>query len=415
MGKRHFHITIGASPFREAFSNSGAAKHVIQARHELGLIKSGLLYADRVTLCSPISVAFSPLLALPRFGREERLEMFRQLIPTIKNRLSHLDPVAVETLALNYIEAASKSNPTASERALVQSFESNMAHMLQGFSNMARQFLDSHSEFKELTRAVGSGLLELKSFGMGRSLGESAGRFLNDMYVRSKTPEDIFEPSFINDIFWDLCDEISKAVQSPTSYPLLDDTSGEIVKILVDRAEISLSQQHVARAQHIGLAAGLLERLPQFESAKVDEILDIRRELSQPLVRFRSAVMGISTDFKAASWDAGFALEVEAAFRQQIEPTVQELEESVTSNKYLLELAQLLPERALLVPGGSALGMALSNFSSLPEIFSQLLGVGAGASLLAGDAYKKWRQKHQEHQGHQLFFYYSAKRKLTAK
>ena len=83
----------------------------------------------------------------------------------------------------------------------------------------------------------------------------------------------------------------------------------------------------------------MLQRLPLFDDATVHEVIDIRRELERPLVRFRSAVMTYAESIKSASWDEDFSVEAELVFRQHIEPAVLEIEDSVRSSSSLLSMA----------------------------------------------------------------------------
>ena len=67
-----FHITITA----------GIANG-LDLRHETSLVKSALLYADKVTLCSPVSSMMFSMLASTFAPKHEQIRMFRSLVPIL--------------------------------------------------------------------------------------------------------------------------------------------------------------------------------------------------------------------------------------------------------------------------------------------------------------------------------------------
>ena len=157
-----------------------------------------------------------------------------------------------------------------------------------------------------------------------------------------------------------------------------------------------MSDSGAARGKHAGLASHLLRRLPLFEAAPVDEILDIRRELERPLVRFRGAVARFSDGMRAAGWEAEeFVGDAEEVFVQEVEPAVIEIEEAVRDNRFLARLVPGMTEPPHWAVGG-ALGMAAYNLASLPELTSLAVGGGIGIAAGARKAYLDWREGQRE-------------------
>ena len=66
----------------------------------------------------------------------------------------------------------------------------------------------------------------------------------------------------------------------------------------------------------------------------MDEILSIRRELEGPLIRFRAAVTRFSDGMRAAGWDPEFVNEAEDVFVREVEPAVQEIEDTVRDSSF---------------------------------------------------------------------------------
>jgi hypothetical protein len=69
--------------------------------------------------------------------------------------------------------------------------------------------------------------------------------------------------------------------------------------------------------------------------ATLAEIVEIRRELESPLIRFRGGVMKLSQQIASAPWEPDFEGDVTAAIHREIEPAVADIEEQVRQNPYL--------------------------------------------------------------------------------
>jgi hypothetical protein len=213
------------------------------------------------------------------------------------------------------------------------------------------------------------------------------------------------------------------SVSSGNTYPLFDAQAGGLVSAGVREGEIRVSEAGLVRGRHSGLAADLLERLPLFEQATVDEILDIRRELAPPLIRFRKAITEFSATIKTAPWDEDFVSEAGTIFHRDVAPAVQEIEERVQSNRYLLLLLKRIG-----APSASMLAAAMSRIADLPEIIAQTISNPAAAqavtpavaSAVAATTGKaildtRWEKYEQQRsiEQHQLYFYYRAKMRLS--
>ena len=174
----------------------------------------------------------------------------------------------------------------------------------------------------------------------------------------------------------------------------------------------------MSRGKQSQLAASLFERLPNFDLANMSEILDIRRELQAPLVRFRASIVSISADIEAAPWTRDFWHDVEQVFRKQVEPALLDIEEAIRSNGYLRALVSRFADAEKIASASAkfaALPSALSIFYADHKAFLLAISAIAGLTPVALNAFEtlyQVRQKRDEVTKNQLFFYYEAKRKL---
>jgi hypothetical protein len=105
---------------------------------------------------------------------------------------------------------------------------------------------------------------------------------------------------------------------------------------------IPISESGLHRSKEVALAAHWLRRLPLFPQASIREVLDIRRELEKPLLRFRGAMIGFSEKIQDAPWDKDFSVEAERVFVQDVTPAILNLEEEVQSNNFMTALTSEL-------------------------------------------------------------------------
>jgi hypothetical protein len=87
------------------------------------------------------------------------------------------------------------------------------------------------------------------------------------------------------------------------TYPLFDDSAGQLVNTAIKEGKLVPLNTSASRAKQVGLSSNLLNRLPSFYNASVDEIVDIRKELDKPLVHFRSAIIKFSKEIESSSWE----------------------------------------------------------------------------------------------------------------
>lgn len=125
-------------------------------------------------------------------------------------------------------------------------------------------------------------------------------------------------------------------------------------------------------------------------------------------------MMKLSSSIRAASWDQDFPLDVEDLVRKEIEPAIQDIEEAIRNNRYLLEVVRKIVDKPLLVSSGSLLGFAVSNLSELSGLVSQAFGIGTAGVLAGVDAHRAWKKKKQEIEKNHLYFYYRCKMEMNS-
>lgn len=370
-----FHITIGATP-----------KGGVNIEHDLRMLKVALLYADRVKLCSVSSLIVKKMNDIEALSPKDRIEF---VLPFA--RAAGISEEVVETL--RQLEEII-SSPRSLRRKMPPEIRSNFQELKRQHGNLVIDLTSKVKQMAEdggvegLETALRSGLVELHQFSDHND---------SDVVVR-----EYFEV-------------VADSVAGGKTYPLFDDLTGNLVRLGIGEGAVNVSDGALNRSRHVGLAADLLMRLPAFEAATVDEILEIRKALERPLVRFRSGIIEFSESISHAPWDEDFDQDAEDVFRGRVEPAVLEIEDAINSDPFLQELTGNLLNKPLLASTTSGLGLLMASLNDFPQIWATGVGLAAGVALTAWAAARERRERHQEIENRQMYFYYRSGDRLKKK
>lgn len=357
-----FHITVGLAPTRG-----------VDLQRELKIIKAALLYADKVNICSP------------KIWMENDLYISNKLTPFEKidfliSTAGRIQPDSME-IFLKYKELKKIKHRTSMQIQICQKIEQG----LEQIWNQVRSEALEKEEYKnmcELEKAVKIGLVEITKF-------------------KSVKKEN-------DDIINQYLNNITEAVTHGHTFPMFDDDTSDLFSYALKEGVVNVSDIATKRSRSIGLAAYLLEKLPVFETATIQEILDIRKELEKPIVHFRAGMINFSEAISSAPWDNDFSAEAEIILHQKVRPAVLEIEESVRTNSFMREFARNILDKPLGIPAGTGIALLISNSSSLPDILTQSLGIGIPTATVAYDAYKNWKEEKTHIEQNQVYLYYKA-------
>ena len=372
---RGLHIVVGTGPRPEA----GIA-------HEVRLLKAALLYADRVTLCSTRSSLYMQAgLRLRGLTFDQQLRAFDELIETVG---TPEQAAQIRAVIAEYNRLSQSRQPTTEELLRCRRFREGLT---AEFSKLVARVtaLATEAGAAGLLDALHSGLVELHS-----------------LNVAEPTPAVIDEFIAV----------VGGAVASGSSYPLLDDSTGVLINAMVREGRLDVTDGARLRGKSARLASMLFERLPLFEAASIDELLDVRRALGGPLARFRSAMLNLSDTLRTGPWDKDFPSDAELLITREIGPAVADIEAAVRENRLSTALVRSTAEKPMNVAGGTVLGGALSlvvsQATALPALVAAALGPAVGGGLAVLSGYQQWREKQTTVERHQLYFYYRVGRAL---
>jgi hypothetical protein len=313
------HITIGVHPPKS-----------IDLQQDIKLIKAALLYADKVTIYSPVASMLQIVMELGELSENERLGFLEMVAPYVASS-SH--DVAKMSDGLRKLRAVRFSKSPSGRRikaALSSQVDNAWMEIKQIISNMA-----DAAGMGELITALGSGILEIHQFAAQAS-NSHAMQFLVDCVARASgkqlSREEEAAIRLRNDeMTKEFVRGVCSAVASGSTYPLFDRDTSQLVSLAQQSGYVTITDSSQQRARHIALAGDLLQRLPVFDIAATRDVLVLRGELAKYLVRFRKSVIDFASTVASSPWNDEFEKECELIFRKEVAPTILELEEEIKS------------------------------------------------------------------------------------
>lgn len=379
----NFNFTIAVSP--ESF---------ISLDREMKYIKTALLYADTIKLVSPVAHIFVELTD-QAYKRNEKhtLELIDKVIPFIK--------IADINLYNQYI------NEVRPElKGIIYSKRYKNAPMVYK--------LQIRNVFKNFVKDIDKKIHDM----LGQDICDDISFLIKSNKVKLDTFESTFDDA--DEYVMEYFKKLEKSISN--SYPLFDEQSNKLMGSAIREGIINISDIDKFKVGHAGLTDRLLLKLPSFEFAEVNEILDIRKELEKPLLKFRGKTIEYTENIQTLPWDKDFEDECYILYNKEIVPSILEIEETITDNNILKNLgvkvmtdSSMLGNISGLVVGVAAAG-AITTFSNAIAADKAMLATGgAWAISKIASAYNEYKIKAKEVERKDLYFYHKAGRNLIDK
>jgi hypothetical protein len=205
---------------------------------EVELVKSALLYAEEVVLCSGATTLLSGVSALTQLNREQKVKFLVELLP----RLQPESAPKVEMLR----QLLDRRRHGGEQWLSKLRAEAIFNEYWRGTESAAMGLLEEAGA-AELDEPLRSGTLKLELL---HSSKEGMDGWM-DVYLQR-----------LNDY---MCD--------PRSYPLFDDETGKLVRAGEREGFFTLTDRLVERATQTGISSGLISGLPTFANSSMGQVL----------------------------------------------------------------------------------------------------------------------------------------------
>lgn len=364
------------------------ASNSMTIEQDMTFIKAALLYSDTITLVSPVASTYIELTDKANKKNEKALyNLMQKVIPFCQKA----DPIFCENI-----------NQTLDQFSSILYSKQYRSIPLPLKYNIKKALL-------EFSTGIESVLIQ--------NLGEENCNSLKKLVESKKVRLYDFKSSFANDDYYvyEFYNTLKKSVSNSSTFPLFDDLSNNLIKSAIEEKIITLNKSSEFEAKHAKLAGNLLIALPSFEFATTDEILDIRKELERPLVRFRSKLLAYDAEIQSMPWDEEFQFECIKLYQQEVAPAVLEIDELTKESSFIKNLGYsfLTDKSALEKTGKIFITVAMAGIiSAFTDVLSrgQTLAAAGGAYTISkvATAYKEYEKNQHDIMKKDMYFYYRA-------
>lgn len=358
---------------------------------ELQYVKSALLYADKVTLISPVAYLYTRLANdSSQLDMRDMIRLLDYVVPMCQTTHPELYQEMMGYLNSLRPWLQNKNKLRAIPMLTRMEIRKELLIFCNAMDQVASETIGTN-QISELNRLISSGKLNLQKFEHN----------LSD----------------VDGCVAEYFGMLNRSVRN--SYPLFDEQSNKLMAAAVRAKIVNLSDADQRKIRHAGISDNFIQRLPSFEIASVDEILDIRKELDPSLARFRSKMISYSGSIQALPWDNDFESESSLLYYQEVAPAIMEIREMAQDNSFLKNLGgKILADTDFMTNAGQlAVSVAAAGvISSLADVASLdttvLTAGGVWAAQKVKSAYDEYAEKKKEIQRKDLYFYYQAGEKL---
>ena len=353
---------------------------------ELNYLKSSVLYADKVTLISPLAYLIEKLIYARPKNEKECLNLLYQVLPLAKQSDYEFYNSAVQTI--RELESIIRSRKY---KAVPVRQKLELKKNLTTFA-------------EEVSRSI-TDLIGAKQVNELESMIQSGQVIINE-----------FQTSFddLDGLVFEYFDMLRVSLRN--TYPLFDEQSSNLMKAAVTSRVIHLSDIDRKKITHAGLTDNCLQKLPSFSEATANELIDIKKELSIPLIRFRSKMICYSETIQSMPWDDDFETECQILYSKEIAPSLLEIEEMTNDEtfkknlgkKFFTDTGTWKSAGSLVV--GIAAGGVISAFNDVISTQAATLASVGGAYVIPkiAESYIEYRENLKDIEKKDLYFYYKA-------
>lgn len=195
---------------------------------------------------------------------------------------------------------------------------------------------------------------------------------------------------------------------------VLDDQVGSLAAALIREGSVDPHRLALLHAGEAAVGSGLVARLPVFPGAPLDELLDLRSDLSGCLGRYRAAVVRLTAKITAGPFHDDLPAELDDLWTADVQPALNEMDDDLHRHGLVKEIARSARRDVhKLLTEGAGLYMGLSQLTSMNDWLSATTGT-AGVALTAGAlGYDRAAEAKNELRRRDLYYLYEVDRRLS--
>jgi hypothetical protein len=343
------------------FTSPNVAAGEVSLTKDLRLVRSALLYADEVELISPGASMLATLRPMSRAGEIDGIQLLSQLDDETLQRLGLEQSPDQVRQVFDVLPRIMSLPETQRRMVLPLEIEQGLKEALSDLQPALAKAGDiadgvrTRAGSPDLDLAISAGVLKLDSFG-----------FDMDMATQDQ-------------VNW-YAERLRTALASHAGTLLLDE---ETVRFLHELDVDTPSDTVVNRATKAAAGTGLLERLPTFPDAPMDEILEVREALADGRSRYRVAVKHLATELSSTALDEALPSEIDEVWHDEVAPALHSMGETVRLSRLAWGAAKRLATDYKSVVTGGSLIVAIESLAQLSPTSTGAIAVGTNVAWQA--------------------------------
>jgi len=378
-----------------------------QLRHVNDLIKASILYADDVEILSPMTdlinrtrsmstgITEDPGLFLQSLDDETLIQLTGSDVLKQNNMDIHLLRVALTLLSMSPEDRKDllQDSPQGDEidHQLTQIHES-----IHG-PEMDKMLSDLHQ------LRIESGVEELKGV-----ISSHAVTF-NTRVSGALNSDDLIDQ---------FLDELTKVFNDQYKLILLDPTASSLVKAMQNEGVIAPSSRVLGNAEEAVLGTGFISFLPAFTTAPMDEVMDLRSDLSGVLSRYRADVASLRGEMTVSPFDVNSEAEIQALWRTRVDPEIQEIRSAMADHGLVREIVRAVGGDIRGLVNGTwapaAIGVIIANHTDMNGAIAESIGGLATLGIMGSTVAKERANARKNIESHDFYYLYRANEALSS-
>lgn len=347
----------------------------ITVEPELDLVKAALLYGSEVILLSPVTTMFLAVEEWGHFSIDEQIGLIRRLAPYLID-----DPEKVPAFeqGIDRVVPLLKAKGGGFQATMRRRVAREKLRPAMDGVTEAVGLLSGQASMEKLKRARAEGLLKIESANPA-----DASELIADCVISAKLREagSDRDSELIGRMVATFVSALAAHLSAGRDYLIIDESVASLTRAGIEAGLFTPGSGAAGRSAQAMTASGLMARLPTFPEATVDEILDIREELADPLGHFRGAMVSIAKTFSKQPWETDFEDCVHDAWVETVYPALLEIKAAIEERRSLLSMAADVAGAAK--SGLPGVGIVAAGMAGHAEAVTVAGGAAsAGATLL---------------------------------
>jgi hypothetical protein len=206
--------------------------------------------------------------------------------------------------------------------------------------------------------------------------------------------------------------QVKQRLQDRRTRLLFDEDADSLVQAMLESGVQESERTGLSLARTAAVGAGFVARLPAFEEAPMDELLDLRGEMTDPLTRYRGAVAAFAQQVPEVM-GSDLEAEVDQLWEQEALPALLEIKERLRDHTMVRELAAHARQDVgtyLLMGGGVFIGLTAAG--ALGQVATSVLSAGPAAATLVARANLSAEHARHEVERYDLFYLHATGERL---